>query len=144
MSALHTSVDVVLLSTQAALVHFHAVSVLADFPDTPRSTTWKDHLTPLAFTPFSNRSASIGETAEDQMEWRLFPSKVSRHWPGMPPVLTRSRPTTYTPPFWSLVQRQSRPRTWRDKNILNWWQTLSLFQWLLKHQGSSVQPDAPF
>ena len=39
MSALDTSVDVGLLSNQTAFIHFHAVSVLIDFLDTPRSTT---------------------------------------------------------------------------------------------------------
>ena len=85
---------------------------LADFPDTPRSTTSsKDHWTALAFTPFSNRSVSIGATAEDQLERRLFPSKVARHWPGMPLVQTRSQPSTYAPPFCTQVQRHAWPRT---------------------------------
>ena len=39
MSALHTSVDVGLLSSQTAFIHFHDVSVLVDLPDTSRSTT---------------------------------------------------------------------------------------------------------
>ena len=39
MSALHTRVDVGLLSNQAAFIHLHTVSVLVDFLDTPRSTT---------------------------------------------------------------------------------------------------------
>ena len=39
MSALHTSVDVGLLSNQTSFIHFHAISVLVDFSDTPRSTT---------------------------------------------------------------------------------------------------------
>ena len=33
---------------------------------------------------------------------------------------------------------------YKKKKILNLWQTSSLFQWLLKHQGSSVQPDDLF
>ena len=39
MSALHTCVDVGLLSNQMAFIHFHAISEQVDFPDTPRSTT---------------------------------------------------------------------------------------------------------
>ena len=39
LSTLHTSADVGLLSNQTAFIHFHAVSVLVDFLDTPRSTT---------------------------------------------------------------------------------------------------------
>ena len=73
-----------------------------------------------------------------------FPPKVARHWPWMPLVLTRSQTATYTPPFWTQFLRQARPRTWRDEYILNLWQTLSLFKWLLKLLGSSDQPDAPF
>ena len=43
--------------------------------------------------------ATIVVTAEDQMEsFRHFPSRVARHWPGMPLVLTRSQPATNTPP----------------------------------------------
>ena len=39
MSALHTSVDVGLLSNQTAFIHFHAISVLIDFRDTARTTS---------------------------------------------------------------------------------------------------------
>ena len=69
MLALHTSVDVGLQSNQTAFIHFRAAYVLADFSDMSRSTARsKDHWTPLAFAPFSNRSVSIGAIAEDQIE----------------------------------------------------------------------------
>ena len=62
MSALHTSVDVGLLSNQTAFIHLHAVSVLVYFLDTLRSTTsYKDHLTPLAFTPFQTGWPQFGD-----------------------------------------------------------------------------------